>query len=155
MSIKAFYRDWVATTQRWSYLESGRTVEVYTPIVWMKANMQPFKDGFGFNSSDTGITFESYTLAYSKSDMDTEQPPEIPLGAEQIAADVRWVYFDGKWYYVVGDENWTHAGRAPKHYKYALKYSSQNQPDIGEPTPSAQLVEDFERAVWRLSYDIN
>lgn len=155
MSIAAMYRTWVPTVSRWGYLDQlGDFVEVYSEFKYYKGNIQPFKKGFGLEDNVTGeLLFLEYLLLYTREEVAFEQPSSIP---ETEDADMvfRWFYFDGKWYTIQGDENWSVSGRAPKHFKYSGKYQSGQGyvgNDVGDPVPLPELVSEFEAVVRELN----
>ncbi len=155
MSIKAFYRNWVGTVGKYSYRDAstGRTENVYTEFSFFKGNIQPWKEGMGNFSSDGVFIFRDFNLLYTKADVTFEAPDTIPSNATAVTLIDWWFYTEGKWYLVQGDENWTRAGRNPKHYKYYGQYISGQEDimnDVGEPTPFPELVDQFENVVMEL-----
>lgn len=156
MSIAAFYRTWVPTVSRWVYYDQqGQAVETYTDFKYYKGNIQPFKKGFGVEDNNTGeLVFHEHLLLYTREEVAFEPPPSLPPGITDAEMTFRWFYFDGKWYTIQGDENWSVSGRAPKHYKYSGKYQSGQGyvgGDVGDPVPLPELVSEFEAVVRELN----
>lgn len=155
MSIAALYRTWVPTVARWSYLDNGINEEVYNEFKYYKGNIQPFKRGFGVEDTSSGsLVFNEYLLLYTREEVDFEQPSGIPSGATNITLMFKWFYVDGRWYTILGDENWTRGGRAPKHFKYSGEYQSGQGyvgEDVGDPVPLPELVSEFEAIVSELN----
>lgn len=155
MSIAALYRTWVPTVAKWSYYVDGRNEEIYTEFKYYKGNIQPFKKGFGVENTQEGtLNFNAYLLLYTRGEVDFEQPSSIPTNAIEVTLMFKWFYVDGKWYTILGDENWTRGGRAPKHFKYSGEYQSGQGyvgADVGDPVPLPELVSEFEAIVSELN----
>ena len=124
--MNPMYRTTVAFYAQYGQYVNGRWEEGYTEPVITKVNIQPFKDGemLEFNTATTYYQ-KGYKKVYFK-----EYPvfPENPPEDSQII-----FYYDGLFYQVQGDMNYTTPGKGPKHYK-ALAAKMDTQPDIEEPT---------------------
>lgn len=161
MSIAAFYRNWIPVVGKWTYFSGGRGEEVFTEFKYYKGNVQPFKDGFGVANTSSGVlNFYDYLLLYTKEEITFEPPPpeDIPADAIELALTFKWFYVNGKWYTVTGDENWTYAGKAPKHFKYSGQYQSGSDyvgGDVGDPIPIPDLVSEFESVISELNQMTN
>jgi len=155
MGIKAFYRNWVGVVGKYTYTQANRTEEVFTDIKYYKGNIQPWKEGMGqFNSGGGGFVFEDFNLLYTKSDVTFEEPDGIPPTATNITFFQWWFFHNGKWYFVKGDEDWSYAGRQPKHHKYYGQYLSGQEDiidDVGVPIPLGELVDQFQNVVSELN----
>tara|TARA_B100000700_G_scaffold246505_1_gene275443 strand:+ start:24380 stop:24775 length:396 start_codon:yes stop_codon:yes gene_type:complete len=130
MPNKSFYRTKVAFYASIGYRDpnTNRWVEGYTAPLFKKVNIQPFKDGemLTFNESALYYT-EGYKKVYFRPPLDF---PENPSEDAQIL-----FFFDGDFYQVKGNMDFTTLARGGKHVKMlAVKYSSSNVPDIEEPT---------------------
>lgn len=148
MSKKALYRQNVAFTQAYSYIKDGEPVTVFVPIVWTKGNLQPFKQGIITNISDVGTIFKDWRVLYTKTHpvFDTTN---IPTDAD---AGITYFYYDGVWYSVNGEQDWSIQARNVKHFKW-LAVHVQNAslpPALVEPVPYSRLVESFEKVVSEL-----
>lgn len=144
MSIAAFYRNYVAFVQTYSYFFEGENVEVQTPPTWVKVNIQPAKAGILLNLSDYGTVFKDWKTVYARS------IPEFDLEGIPSNATLNGTYafIEGRWFAVTGTQDWTTPGRAPKHYKYlAIASTGQGAINWPEPIPFASLVLNFEAAV--------
>lgn len=154
MSIKAFYRTWVPVIGVWDYRDpdTGEALEHQEPIRFYKGNVQPWKESNQFNAVEGGFTFEDFQVLHLKERvLFTEVPSEIPSDATQVQFSTWYFYYDNKWYTTVGKENWTNAGRNPKHAKYYGRFESgQGTVDLPVPTPMPELVEQFENVVLEL-----
>jgi hypothetical protein len=149
-----FYRNWVGVVGRFSYRELGDLKEAFTEVEFVRGNLQPWKDSVGALNSSSGVfIFEDYFLLYTRKKLEFEQPESIPEDAEGVTFDGWWFFYDNKWYNVLGDEDWSQAGRNPKHQKYYGKYASGNADiieGVGVPIPLAELVDNFELIVSEL-----
>lgn len=150
MSIAAFYRTWVVFTRSYSYYEKGVAKTGYLPFEYIKGNVQPWKQGVVTNLTEVGVIYKDYRTLYLKK-QPTLSTTGIPAGA--VVSENPLVYFEGNWYDVQGGQDWTLAGRAPKHFKYLC---IRNNPGPGsaaipEPTPMPMLVESFTAIVNELN----
>lgn len=147
MSIAAFYRTYIPFVETYSYYEEGEGREENTPPVWMKVNIQPYKQGLQFDLTQTGVIYNDWKTIYSRGvpEYDTSN---IPADATLLGTHA---YFGGQWYAVTATQDWTTPGRAPKHYKYlAIAQTGQAAIDWPEPVPLGTLVDSFEAAVREL-----
>ena len=147
MSIAAFYRTYIPFVQNWSYYDRGDPVNVQTQPTWVKVNIQPFKQGLMFDMTDVGAIYSDWKTIYARSIPEFEVegfPPDAKLLGT-------YAYFGGRWFAVTATQDWTTAGRAPKHYKYlAVASTGSGAISWPEPIPFASLVENFEAAVREL-----
>lgn len=150
MSIAAFYRTWVPVVPRYTYFQDGDSVEVFGPTVYFKGNIQPWKSGLNLDISQVGIVFSDFLRFYSKQKVTFVTPPEVNPDPGVTVAVVWWFWFKGRWYNTQGEQDWSVAGRAPKHFQYLGKFTSNDQPEVGEPTPFPELVDAFALVVSEL-----
>lgn len=149
MSIAAFYRTFVPFVRAYSYFDNdtGNNVDVETPPTWVKVNLQPFKQGIQLDVTQTGNIYKNWKTAYARTIpvYDLENiPPQATLNGE-------YFFYNGQWFAVTADQDWTTAGRAPKHYKYlAIAQTGQGSIQWPEPVPFGQLVENFEAVIREL-----
>ena len=146
MSIAAFYRTWVPVVPRYTYFSEGDDVTTYGPTVYFKGNIQPWKSGLNLDITQVGIVFSDFLRFYSKGKVTFVRPVGVPADA----ALVWWFWFKGRWYNTQGEQDWSVAGRAPKHFQYLGKFASNDQPAVGEPTPMPELVDAFALVVAEL-----
>ena len=150
MSIAAFYRNWLPFTQRYSYYKEGDPAVGFLPYVFVKGNVQPWKQGLVSDLTQVGIIYRDYKTIYVKNKPEFDLsglPPDAVLEENPI------VFWDGYWFNVQGNQDWTTAGRAPKHYKYLAIRRTIGPGDepIPEPTPIPELVSSFELIVSELN----
>jgi len=150
MSRTTLYRTWTPVVGVYSYYDGGRTEQAYTALDFYKSNVQPWKNSNGY-ATESGFVFEDYNLLYTRKAPEFIQPSDIPDTATDITFAEWYFFVDGKWYLVVGDEDWSNSGRQPKHHKYYGSYtpttSNPVSEAVGEPTPLPELVTKFENAV--------
>ena len=128
MPNRSFYRTMVAFYAKYGQYVNGRWEEGYTEPLFKKVNFQPFKDGemLTFDESTTYYT-KGYKKVYFRGPL--EFPENPPDDAEIL------FFYDGLWYQVQGDMDYTTPGRGPKHFKMlAVKYADGTEPTIEEPT---------------------
>ena len=149
MSKKALYRTNVAIVETYSGWVDGESVTWVSPIAWTKGNLQPYKQGIMQSISEAGIQFTDWRVLYIKTtpiiDLSTK-----PNGLTQ--KNKTYFYYEGVWYDVQGNQNWTIQAKGVKHYKL-LAVKSKQPPSslVGELTPTANLVEDLEYIVNELT----
>lgn len=143
MAINNLYRTWIP------FYRNLSNTSPYEGPIWVKGNIQPYKTEASVYSNDGSfieVRQESFRRVFIK-----DFPFEIEGGNDAP----RYSYFfvdDGNTYRINNIENWTKAGRAPKHYQLESRIASANGwPDVPEPIPTADLVSKFERAVNRLT----
>ena len=147
MSIAAFYRTYVPFVRTYSYYDEGNNVEVQTPPTWVKINLQPFKQGVQLDPAATGNIYKNWKTAYVRA-IPVYDLTGIPSNATMNG---EYFYYNGQWFAVTADQDWTTAGRAPKHYKYlAIAQTGQGAIQWPEPVPLGQLVENFEAVIREL-----
>lgn len=149
MSIAALYRNWLPFTQRYTYFDGGESVEGFLPLVYIKGNVQPWKQGLLGSLTEVGTIYKDYKTLYIKKEPVFDFSG-VPVGATLDENPI--VYWDGKWFNVQGNQDWTTAGRAPKHFKYLAIRRTVGPGDdpIPDPTPLPELVEAFELVVSEL-----
>lgn len=151
MSMKQFYRTNVAFVEMYTQWIDGRTVNSYTPPVWTKGNLQPFKQGTVTGTTTDFLTvFTDWKILYVKNKPEIDSsaiPPDATLGGT-------YFYYDGEWYAFTAQQNWTTAGRGVKHWKVLAFNSKEIGEDIQDPVPIADLVENFESVVSELNQTI-
>ena len=147
MSIAAFYRTHIPFMEIYSYYVDGRAQFWFTSPTWTKGNLQPFKQGLMGSLDEVGTIWTDWKTLYVRKlpEFDyTERP--------QDAGYLRTVvYIAGRWYEVTATQDWTTAGRAPKHKKYLAVATKVPEGEVWpEPVPMASLVASFEAAVREL-----
>lgn len=149
MSIAAFYRNWFPFTQRYTYFDEGEAAEGFLPFVYVKGNEQPWKSGLISDLTEIGTIYKDYRTLYVKQ-APTFDYSSVPVDA--VLEENPIVYVGGSWFNVQGAQDWTKAGRAPKHYKYLCirRTISPGEDPIPEPIPLPELVDSFELIVSEL-----
>ena len=149
MSKKALYRTNVAIVETYSGWVDGESATLVSPIAWTKGNLQPYKQGIMQSISEAGIQFTDWRVLYIKTipviDYSTKPSDLIEKGKT-------YFYYEGVWYDVQGNQDWTIQAKGVKHYKL-LAVKSKQPPEslVGELTPTANLVEDLEYTVNELT----
>ena len=149
MSTKALFRTNVAVVGTYSGWVDGESATWVSPIAWTKGNLQPYKQGIMQSVSEAGIQFTDWRVLYIKTipviDYSTKPSDLIQKGKT-------YFYYEGSWYDVQGEQDWTMQARGVKHYKLlAVKSKMPPANLVGELTPTANLVEDLEYAVNELT----
>ena len=149
MSKKALYRTNVAIVETYSGWVDGESVTWVSPIAWTKGNLQPYKQGIMQSISEAGIQFTDWRVLYIKTlpvaDYSTK-PSDLTQKGKA------YFYYEGVWYDIQGNQDWTIQAKGVKHYKL-LAVKSKQPPEslVGELTPTANLVEDLEYTVNELT----
>ena len=149
MSTKALYRTNVAVVETYSGWVDGESATWVSPIAWTKGNLQPYKQGIMQSISEAGIQFTDWRVLYIKTipviDFSTK-PSDL------TDKNKTYFYYEGSWYEIQGEQDWTIQARGVKHYKL-LAILSKDPPAslVGELTPTATLVEDLEYTVNELT----
>lgn len=147
MSKKGLYRTDVALLQSYSRNDGGgENIATYSEVVWVKGNIQPWRQGVVFDISQTGIRFNDYRVLYTR-EMPL-LPPTVPL-QPKTQKSLLHVYVEGKWYVVDGEQDYTTQAKGYKHYKLLLMKSPKPE-GIPDPVPVSNLVSDFQRVVEEL-----
>ena len=149
MSKKALFRTNVAIVETYSGWVDGESVTWVSPIAWIKGNLQPYKQGIMQSISEAGIQFTDWRVLYVKTlpvfDYSTKPSTMTQKGKT-------YFYYEGVWYDVQGEQDWTIQAKGVKHYKLlAIKSKQPPASLVGELTPTATLVEDLEYAVNELT----
>lgn len=147
MSIAAFYRTYIPMMEIHSYYEGGKSQFWFTPPTWVKGNLQPFKQGLMGNLTDVGVIYRDWKTLYIRTipEYDLTDKPEQAQYLRTV------VYINGRWFDVTATQDWTTAGRAPKHYKHIAVATTVPDGEVWpEPVPMASLVAKFEAAVREL-----
>ena len=149
MSTKALFRTNVAVVETYSGWADGESTTWVSPIAWTKGNLQPYKQGIMQSISEAGIQFTDWRVLYIKTlpviDFSTK-----PSGLTD--KNKTYFYYEGVWYDVQGNQDWTIQARGVKHYKLLAIKSKETLPNlVGELTPTANLVEDLEYTVNELT----
>ena len=149
MSKKALYRTNVAIVETYGGWEDGEFVTWVSPIAWTKGNLQPYKQGIMQSISEAGIQFTDWRVLYIKSlpAVDYSTKPSVLTQKSKT-----YFYYEGVWYDVQGNQDWTIQTKGVKHYKL-LAVKSKQPPEslVGELTPTTNLVEDLEYIVNELT----
>lgn len=149
MSIKALFRTNVAIVETYSGWVDGESVEWVTPIAWTKGNLQPYKQGIMTDVEQAGVVFKDWRVLYIKTlpTMDYTNKPSNTLDKNKT-----YFYYNGSWYEVQGEQDWTMQARGVKHFKLLAILTKQPPKDLaGVLTPTANLVENFEEVVLELA----
>ena len=149
MSKKALYRTNVAIVETYSGWVDGESATWVSPIAWTKGNLQPYKQGIMQSISEAGIQFTDWRVLYIKSfpEVDYSTRPSVITQKGKT-----YFYYEGVWYDVQGNQDWTIQARGVKHYKLlAVKSKEPPASLVGELTPTANLVENLEYAVNELA----
>lgn len=148
MSIAAFYRTWLPVVAHYTYMDTGRPENYYTPVTYIKGNIQPWKAGEAVQPlTGGGLQFNDYQLAYIKKEPVFDLT-NLPAGAKFVRL---FTYLDNKWFAIMNNQNWTRAGRAVKHNKWFISATSgATAPSIPTPTPFGELVDSFDSAIREL-----
>lgn len=155
MSIAAFYRTEIPMTTVWSYLEDGYAQKSYSPIQYMKGNVQPWKEGEKLVNPAGGVYFSEYSIVYLKEFPEFE-PPTLSPGAQDLQQGQTYIYVDDRWNTVLGKQNWRRAGRGPKHWKMQIAaVPNQSTTEIPTPETSIRTVEAFQNETYELEQVIN
>ena len=149
MSIKALFRTNVAIVETYNGWADGEPVIWVSSLAWTKGNLQPYKQGVTQSINEAGIQFTDWRVLYIKTipviDYSTKPSDLIQKGKT-------YFYYEGGWYDVQGEQDWTMQARGVKHYKLlAVKSKMPPANLVGELTPTANLVEDLEYAVNELT----
>ena len=149
MSVKALFRTDVAFVETYSYLFEGNPVAWVTPIAWTKGNLQPYKQGIMTDLSNAGLVFTDWRVLYIKNKPELDYT-NLPTNTD-VQKGLTYFYYGGAWYAVTGDQDWRMQARGVKHYKL-LAVKAKDTPDglDANPTPVANLVDDFEQVVIEL-----
>lgn len=146
MSKKGLYRQNIAFVERYNWTFEGEPVFWDTQLVWVKGNVQPYKAGLVQNINDAGKLFTDWKQAYTKNKpvFDyTGKPPTASYNG-------MYAYYNGLWYGVTGQQDWSKQARGVKHFKYLLVNDSLAPIDIPQPVPFAETVQNFEQVVLEL-----
>lgn len=157
MSIAAFYRNWVPFVTTYGHYVAGDFVTVTTSPIFVKGNIQPFKQGTLFDLETYGSSYKNYRTLYLR-----HLPiyPDLPSDAQQVKT-YAWITGNSQagvqegWYVIIVSKDYTQAGRAPKHYVFDCIYTTTDQPGpegspLGEPVPMPELVDRFEAVIREL-----
>ena len=149
MSKKALYITNVAIVETYSGWVDGESATWVSPIAWTKGNLQPYKQGIMQSIDEAGISFSDWRVLYIKSfpEIDYSTRPSILTQKGKT-----YFYYEGSWYDVQGEQDWSMQARGVKHHKL-LAVKSKQPPEslVGELTPTANLVEDLEYTVNELT----
>jgi len=142
MSKKALFRTDVAMINQYSAYNDGEGVISYTPIMWTKGNLQPYKQGFTIDQTEAGYRYNDWRVLYIK------QLPPFDTSAilEGATLTKTYIYYDGAWYYAQSTQDWSIQARGVKHFKLIVEKTLAPE-GIATPTPFNNLVEDFENAI--------
>ena len=149
MSIKGLFRTNVAIVRTYGTMTDGEPVIWVSPIAWTKGNLQPYKQGIMQSISEAGIQFTDWRVLYIKTipviDFSTKPSDLTEKGKT-------YFYYEGGWYDVQGEQDWSMQARGVKHYKLLAVKSKQPPASlVGELTPTATLVENLELTVNELT----
>ena len=149
MSIKGLYRTNVAIVRTYGTMTDGEPVLWVSPIAWTKGNLQPYKQGVMTSVNEAGVVFKDWRVLYIKSfpEIDYSTRPSVLTQKGKT-----YFYYEGSWYDVQGEQDWTMQARGVKHHKLlAVKSKMPPSSLVGELTPTATLVEDLEYTVNELT----
>lgn len=139
---------------RYSYSSGGQAVHWYSPIVYSKANMQPWRQGYAIENDIGGFYFAGYEVLFMKENI-TYDLTDLPMEIDPDQEFREYAYVDGQWYLVEDTQSWTRGSRRGKHYKKFILTNWTIQSDIPKeyrvaPTPLASLTDNFGEAVREL-----
>lgn len=145
MSRKGLYRTDVAFIDTYTGFSDGETVTFTTIPIWVKGNLQPWKQGITNTLGSAGVIFSDWRVLYIK-DYPVIETTGIPSDATKNKS---YFFYEGQWYGITANQDWTIQAKGVKHYK--LLAEKVNAPEgVTTPTPFNSLVEDFERAIAEL-----
>lgn len=151
------YRTWIPVSARFSTFRGSREEIWFSPFVWIKGNIQPWKKGEGIVLETEGIMrLTDYQVIYTKKEpvYDLTDRPAPDEGKEWGQTGT-FTYFDNAWWAVLMSQDWTRGGRAIKHYKwFASRQEGQDIPEIDTPIPFGELVDNFDNVVRELKQNI-
>lgn len=132
----------------------GQAEEWFTPVVYTKVNMQPWRRGYAIENEVGGFYFTGYEVLFMKEDI-TYDLSELPIDIDPESETREYAYVDGKWYVVEATQSWTRSSRKGKHYKKFVVTSPTIETQIPKefrsaPTPLASLTDNFGEAVREL-----
>ena len=149
MSKKALYRTNVAIVETYSGWVDGESATWVSSIAWTKGNLQPYKQGIMQSIDEAGLQFTDWRVLYIK------KLPVVDYSTKPgnlTQKSKTYFYYEGGWYDVQGNQDWTMQARGVKHYKLLAVKSKQPLASlVGELTPTTTLVENLECAVNELA----
>lgn len=156
MSIAQFYRTPIPMVKVASYRnEYGDNMEVVTPIVQPLGNTQPYKNGLVQNNTSGGLVFNSFWIVYLKNLPEWDWSGAEGADEDDLNEAKTYVMIDGEWYSLVGQQDWTKAGRGVKHWKlFCEKLTSIAIPNIIKdlkPIPLRSLVTRWDNEINELT----
>ena len=148
LSISAFYRTWLPCVAHYTYSQQGQGRDWFSPITYVKGNVQPWKKGEVVEVGTATLSFRDYQTAYIKKE------PEFDLTdlPEDAVFTRLYFYLEDKWFASLQTQNWTRANKAVKHYKHFISAQQGLDviPNVGVPTPFGELVDEFDSIVREL-----
>ena len=148
MSKKGLYRTDVAYMENYSGYTDGEAVTTYSEPTWIKGNIQPWKQGITNVLIDVGFRFKDWRVLYTKGKPTVTFTQPIPSDARKGVTNV---YYDGAWYNVVSEQDWSTQAKGVKHYELILERLDSPPEGVPNPVPVNNLVRDFERAIQELN----
>lgn len=153
MSIEAFWKTHIVMTQEYGYYVNGRWEKGYTPLSYTKGNIQPWKKGESFQTTDAGLIFNDVLIVYVKRLPEFVIPEEAEQG-EDVAESVMhvWIPDTKRWYAVKQVQNWTRPGRGSvTHFKLFVSWTAA---PVGESRPSVPISQESVEAFLNETYEL-
>lgn len=154
MTIAAFYRTSIPCVQAYSYILSGRAVTVYTEVNYINSNVQPYKQGNTLVQAGADLAgifyYTNYQTVYTKNQPSLPYPASaLPPGATLLTPGKFYFWYKKRWYVKIADQDFTEAGKAPKHYKWFGTASATDVPNVPAPLEESS-VKAFESVTTKL-----
>lgn len=150
MSKKGLYRTDVAYMENYSSWDDGAAITIYSEPTWIKGNVQPWRQGITNELIDAGFRFKDWRVLYTKGKPTVTYPQGEPIPSDAIMG-VTNIYYEGAWYNVVSEQDWSTQAKGVKHYELILERLDAPPEGVPDPVPVNNLVRDFERAVQELN----
>ena len=147
MSKKGLYRTDVAYMENYNSWDDGEAVTIYSEPTWIKGNIQPWRQGITNELIDAGFRFKDWRVLYTRGKPIATYTQPIPSDAIKGVTNV---YYEGAWYNVVSEQDWSTQAKGVKHYELILERLDSPPSGVPNPVPVNNLVRDFERAVQEL-----
>lgn len=148
MSKKGLYRTDVAYMENYNSWDDGEAVVIYSEPTWIKGNIQPWRQGITNELIDAGFRFKDWRVLYTKGKPTATYTLPVPSDARKGVTNV---YYEGAWYNVVSEQDWSTQAKGVKHYELILERLDAPPSGVPNPVPVNNLVRDFERAVQELN----
>ena len=148
MSKKGLYRTDIAYMENYSGWYNGEPVCIYSEPTWIKGNIQPLKQGVTNVLIEEGFRFKDWRVLYTRGKPTVTYKLAIPVNATK---GVTKIYYEGAWYNVAGEQDWSTQAKEVKHYELILERLDEPPDGVSNPVPVNTLVRAFERAIQELN----